>query len=35
MIAEYVIQEDIAPSCNTHNPAFHGFTRERLARVTG
>jgi len=35
MIAQCLIQGDIAPSCNTHNPAFHGITRKCLARVTG
>lgn len=35
MIAECVIQEDIAPSWNAHDPAFHNITGKCLARVTG
>lgn len=35
MIAEYVIQEDIAPRWNADNPAFRSTTWKCLARVTG
>lgn len=35
MISQYLIQGDIAPSCNTDNPVLHSITRKCLVLVTG